>query len=366
MKIAWIFPVKKRCGISIYSHYYVKTLEKLIDIDIFDTEQCLNAIKKYSSILNQYDIIHIQYETSFFLKKNSKKYRNLCRQISNPVIVSLHEVYDTFPGIFPKTSLKGRGIVHKVREIIYDIRHPYQTVYTQHSAHNFYADLLIAHLRQHKTILTQNGIKENKIQIIPLPVNILKSINFPCFMDQGVINLGSSGFISANYNHSLLFDILDSLKSQWRFTWIGGIRRDEDNQILEYINQEIRKRNWQDKFIVTGWLEDEKRDILLEKIDIYLALFSARSSSASLAAALGARRLVIATPLPLTREMTEEEKMMCIVPADKNAVIENIELLVSDKQLRQKYLSELEIYIGKYSYKAMSQKLVEIYKGLIV
>jgi hypothetical protein len=90
MKIAWLFPVDQKCGISYYSHDYVNALAESTDVEIFDIYECLANIPSYSDRLNSFDIIHIQYETSFFLKGNSKKFKGLCGKIKKPVVVRQH------------------------------------------------------------------------------------------------------------------------------------------------------------------------------------------------------------------------------------------------------------------------------------
>ncbi len=365
MKIAWLFPVNQRCGISFYSHEYVKALKNHITVDTFDIDKCLSTVKRSATIFNNYDCVHIQYETSFFLKKNSNRFKKLCSLITRPIIVSLHEVYREFPDVFPRSQIKGRGFIRQCKELLYDFRHPYQTMYTRHVSESFLADKILVHAQYHKNILVQNGISKDMLSIIPLPV---KPVTIPCdtpFMASGVLRLCSHGFITPHFDYPLLFAILDNLAIPWHFSWLGGIRRDQDTVVLNAIKEEVTQRKWQDKFIITGWITENERDRVLSQTDLYLALFTARGSSASLAAALGARSLIIATELPLTSELVEKTPILSIVPSECTAVIDQINRLASDTILRNSFIANIESYIKNHSYTKHAGHLIELYQDTL-
>lgn len=369
MKIAWLFPVNQKCGISFYSLEYVKALGEFVEIETIDIQECLNSIKQYANRLNSFDIIHIQYETSLFLKGNYDSYKQLCNLITKSIVVSLHEVYENFPGVFPRSEIRGKNFVRKLKENIYDIRHPFQTLYNQHLSNSFHADKILVHANFQKDILIKKGIHKDIIEIIPMPIKEIKDIQPVAKPQQDTqnnneFNLSTLGFINLNYDYQLLFDVLDKLEIPWLFTWIGGTRREEDSSILNSIKQEISRRGWDNKFTITGWVMDEKRNELLAGTDIYLALFSARSSSLSLATALGARRIIIATTLPFSREIVKNAPIICITPSDSSSVIENIDRITKNNSLQNTYLNAIDEYIKQHSYRAMSKKLTEIYKGI--
>ena len=369
MKIAWVFPVNQKCGISFYSQEYVNALKEFIEVETFDISNCLEDIDSYVKKLDSFDLIHIQYETSFFLKGNHKRYEQLCGQITKPIIVSLHEVYEEFPGVFSRSQIKGKSFIRKLKENIYDIRHPFQTLYNKHLLNSFYADKVLVHANFQKALLIKKGIEKGKIEIIPMPIKEIKDI-LPRVKPQATqiikkLNLSSLGFLNQNYDYELLFDVLDKLEIPWHFTWIGGIRRNEDTPLLNTIKQEISKRRWEDKFTVTGWITDERRNELLSQTDIYLALFSARSSSLSLATALGARRLIIATALPFSEELVKSTPIMLISKANSKSVLDNIDQIISNNSIKESCLNAIDKYIEQHSYMAISEKLIETYRGIV-
>lgn len=364
MKMAWLFPVNQKCGISYYSYEYIKALADSADVEIFDISECLATLHSSAKKLNSFDGIHIQYETSFFMKGDNKYYQKLCSLIQKPLIVSLHEVYESFPGIFPRSQIKGAGIIRAYKEFLYDMRHPFQTTYTLHESEGFFADLLVVHGQFQKEILINHGVPEEKIFVIPMPIKV-QDPNFDLPKPPAKeLNLASLGFINQNFMYPLLFDILDNLEIPWHFTWIGGIRRDEDKHLLDTIEREISRRHWQDRFTITGWVSENELNRRLSRVDIYLALFSQRSSSASLATALGARKIIIATKLPMTQEIVKNRPIMKLVPPDFSSFNRVIHQLSSDESLKKTCLTEIDGYIRSHTYHKMANRLVTLYRKL--
>ncbi len=361
MKVAWVFPVQQKCGISFYSHAYINALAQLITIEAFDVHACAINTTKTCAVLNTFDIIHIQYETSFFSKKN--QFEKLCNRVKKPLIITLHEVYEEFPGVFPRSQIAGTGIVRKSKEYLYDLRHPFQTMYARHLSHRFHAKKIAVHAQYQKALLIKNGIPEKMVSVIPVPVT---PIDLGTQSPAGTgLHLSSTGFINSNYDYQLLFEVLENLRREWKFTWIGGLRRDEDIPLLNHIRKEIAQRKWEHTFIITGWVPDDFRDSLLSQTDIYLALFSARSSSLSLATALGARRLIVATDIPGTNELALNHHIMSLAAPNSADVINTINRLVSDTALKESRLREIDTYCRNHSFNQMARQLVDVYKECI-
>jgi hypothetical protein len=167
LKIGWIFQSDKMCGISFYAHKYVAALENLITIIQIDPLDIILHKKEAMALLHQCDMVHIQYETSLFFYKNRDRYDELCNSIKCPVVVSLHEVYDDFPDVFPRRLIKGTAPVRAIKKIIYDLRHPVQTALTKHISQSFYAEKIFVHSNFQKEILIKKNIAPAKMIILP-------------------------------------------------------------------------------------------------------------------------------------------------------------------------------------------------------
>ncbi|MBN1983544.1 MAG: glycosyltransferase [Chitinivibrionales bacterium] len=181
--------------------------------------------------------------------------------------------------------------------------------------------------------------------------------------------LSTCGFISQSYNFDLLFEVLMKLDIPWRFTWIGGIRQKddtlkEDKQLLRKIEATIKERNWKNNFEITGWISDIDSDVIIEKTDIYLALFKNKISSAPLAKALGYRKKIITTATPLTQELVQESPIMSIVPARATAIIKEIKKFQANTRERQSFQQAISNYIKNHPSPISSQKLLDVYNEL--
>lgn len=364
MKVVWLFPEKKRCGISIYSHDYINELKNKCEVIPKDLSAVIDGGEPLFTNKDSADLVHIQYETSFFLKKRRDSYFRLLSKIKIPVIVTLHEVYEEFPQVFPRSKISGRGPLLTVKQLVYDYKHPLQTAYTRHCSRSFGADLILVHHRYHKDILLKKGIKPELIEILQFPVK--KSFNEIKFKwkAEKTLLLGSTGFINPGYDYELLFSVLEKLDADWKFIWIGGLRDNEHDRILQDIKQRIISSGWQNRFEITGWVSDEKQDELLKNVDIYLSLFKYRSSSSTVSRAIGALKPVISTEIPMIKELSEcvDESPVLAVKNESESVIEGIRKIMEDSEFTEELLGRVKRYSENRYFSDMAEKLLLVYR----
>lgn len=365
MHTAWIYPVGKRCGISFYAQEYIKYVQKFVPVTSCDIAQCLASPHRCSDTINTCDLVHVHYETSFFLNNNSKRFAQLCAAIKKPIVVTVHEVYENFPGVFPRSRINGNGVVKYIKQKMYDIRHPYQTLYTKHCHNHFYASCIFVHHQYHKQILINKNIPASLLRVLPHPVPFVKIERMPFDTFNGTIHLASTGFINPQYDYELLFAVLSHMSVPWHFTWIGGVRSSEDNDILLQLEEKIRFRKWESNITITGWVSVEQQNRLLQDSHIYLALLKNRSSSGSIAAAIGNNRLITATSIPLTRELIQYGPLLMLVDRDPVSIAQAIKQLTDDASLREQYVTSVTRYRNNCSFEKMSGELVKVYKELV-
>jgi glycosyltransferase involved in cell wall biosynthesis len=362
MRIAWIFPRNKLCGISFYSRSYVEALKTSIDVLGRDPEDFRKNNKDILQKINACHLVHIQYETSFFLSGRKDWYSHLCRSITRPIIVTLHEVYDRFPGVFPRSSIQGGFFSRKVKQWVYDRRHPYMTALTKHTCRNFYAKKILVHSKFQKDILIEKGIPSEIVMVSPIPVDAVACAPARPWSGKGELVIAATGFINDSYDYDLLLHTLAMCDLPWKFTWIGGIRRPDDREILQNLQNEIHHRHWRERFTITGIVSKDKRDALLSQTNIYCAFFKYKSSSESLAAAIGSRAMIIATPLPLTKEMSERFSIMMIAPQEPREMEKTIRQLAIDSSLQASLQKALAGYCEEYGRQRQAKRLIAIYE----
>ncbi|NLE02626.1 MAG: hypothetical protein GX640_22405, partial [Fibrobacter sp.] len=107
MKVLWVFPDKELCGISIYSKDYCNSLSSHISIYTVDPSDYIDNRDSFFRIVNISDIVHIQYDTTFYYNNNFNYFSKLARSIHKPKIIQLHEVYHEFPLVYPRDKING-------------------------------------------------------------------------------------------------------------------------------------------------------------------------------------------------------------------------------------------------------------------
>ena len=367
--IGWVFPQTDFCGISIYSRNYIKAFTPSARVICFDPFSILSDNAMVQSDMAKVDLFHIQYETSFFMLNDSDMYGEILSKLQKPRLVSLHEIYEQHPGVFPRSSISGPKIIKWFKQCLYDRRHPAQTAFRKHLRIRFGANNLLVHHHFHKEILVKEGVPPESISLLPHPVPVVKSPPFFQGTDS-IIRLGTTGFINPNYDYELLFSVLRSASFPWRFTWIGGIRTSDQTDTLHTLQKAISDNGWEDRFTITGWVSEKAQDEQLSSIDTYLALFKNRSSSGSLARALGAQKMIITTPMPLTQELTVQSGSDTVsgpvlICSSSEEILSAISRLRTNPALREELLKQVRRYAEEKSYENMAARLYSRYQELL-
>lgn len=368
MKVLWLFPQSRKCGISIYSNNYIEQLKKKCEIITCTIDENINLKENLSAKTEIVDLIHIQYETSFFMNKGKDRYFSILSKINKPVIVTLHEIYDEFPMVYPRSKIRGWGPILILKRMIYDFKHPVQAAFKKHCKKKFGADLILVHQQYHRNILGDKGINTEFIEVLEQPVKkCMYSVKFQ-WNTGDTLHLGSTGFINPGYDYDLLFSVLERLEIKWDFTWIGGIRDENHDSILLELNKKITDHGWKERFILTGWVSDEKQNELLKKIDIYFSFFKFRSSSGSICRAIGALKPIIATEIPLTKELFTVcgndglTGPVVAVKSDPEMIISSLRKILENKMFRDDLLHAVKLYSEKMEFSSMADRMISIYR----
>jgi glycosyltransferase involved in cell wall biosynthesis len=366
MEIAWIYPHRDRCGIAEYASRYLEALERTVTVRRFDPTGFFFRRRDFIAEINRCDLAHIQYETSCFMRNGSDFFEKLCREITIPIFVSLHEVYRTFPDVFPREQLRGSFLSLPLKRLLYDRRHPLQRAYRRHLSRAFYAGKVLVHQEFHTTILEEQQVPGDRIGVLPLPIPIVNNApRFAPWSAERPAHCVGAGYINPHYDYDLLFATLEKLAIPWRFTWIGGVRRNEDETLLEKILHMVRARGWHDRFQITGWLPEGEFNTILCTADVFCAFFTSRSSSATLAAAIGCLRPIVATAAPLTLELASRFGVLHCVQPSAEAAAAGIESVLSDGPLRISLETNVARYRERHDFGSLADQLTDLYKSLL-
>ncbi len=365
MKIAWIYPFEPKLGNSLYGASYARALRRLVEIEEIDVAECLKDSAGVFERINACDTAHIQYEINFFNQAGTNGYDRICRRIHRPMAASLHELYRRMPNVFPREEIAGPWPVKKLKQIIYDLRHPACTLVRRHRDCRFHADRVVVHYPYQKAILVEQGIPARLVEIITHPVVPLELPGAEEVSAKEPLNLGATGFINLNYDYDQLIDALALLKRPWRFTWAGGLRREEDKSLLESIQNKVAARGWKDRFEITGWISEEELIRHLASFQVVLALFSARSTSGTLAKAIAARSAIVARRMELTLDLNAERPIMLLTGESAEEAANQIARAAEDAPLRRRLMANIDLYVTDHTYDKMARQVVAMHEGLL-
>ncbi|MBN1758459.1 MAG: glycosyltransferase [Chitinispirillaceae bacterium] len=371
MVIGWIYPHREKCGIARYSLDYAEALETIATVHRIDPEWLFTDRKRFRETLRECTIAHLQYDTTAFMHGSTDFYRKLVLRIPVPLIVSLHEVYDENPFIFPRSALHGNPLSLFLKHILWNHTHPVDKAFLNHLAGKFNASHLLVHHLHHREILIGKGIDGNRISIFPMPMHRIQPPQPLDVASDGCLHLGAHGFIQSAYDFELLFAVLRKLQLPWRFTWIGGTRTDDNKPLHVELIRRIDELGWNDRFTITGWITEKELGDRLAGIDLILALFRHRSSSASIARALSHGKPVIANELPLTMEIADGNRHshrstaapLLTTPAEPSAITDRIMEFNSNGNVRLRLYEGINAYVENHSFEKMARRLLDLYRG---
>ncbi|MDG5813621.1 glycosyltransferase [Chitinispirillales bacterium ANBcel5] len=361
MIISWIYPKTEKCGINHYSIAYISAIGNLgVEINAIPWSSLRESHKLKD--INKSDLVHIQYEPSIFLNKNKDFYPKLCAKINKPLIVTLHEIYETFPGVFPKSKIRGR--LKLLKELIYDYRHSAQTAFYRNLNNSFYSDQIIVHHNFQKKILVKKGMSAENIAVSGFPVK--HESEYRESKPQKTVQLGCAGFINSQFDYELLFQLLSKLKIKWNFTWVGGVRLSDHNYLQTSIEQKIKQLNWENKFNITGYLDINNYEQEIRKLDVGLCLFSNRSASKSISDMMAEGVIIACSCIEMTEEIAAEYNPVFMLSPNCLDAAAQIEQLSTNHRLRTKIQEGMGHYTKKYSIENLAAKTLNLYKKKIL
>jgi glycosyltransferase involved in cell wall biosynthesis len=314
MKIAWVSTWDRVCGIADYSKELWPAVEKnlrergdegfVVSLDPYPTTKDL--VEKLREIAP--DLIHFQHEYGFFGGKNPPFYRfpflveDIKKTLPQTKIVAT--AHTVIPEKY-KFPLKGRGWQIPLRE--------------------FANQFLLTRLQREWGPKTWGAI-DGTIIHSKLQIEIVKNAGSP-FVEvvphfiparEKVLSQNESnaktllvfGFFTPEKGQDILIDAFKFLSDlpQLRVIFAGGARRAQDKAYLKICEKKIRKLGLGDRVTVTGYVGSQDLQKYFQAADLVVAPFRETTGSGSIAQVLARGLPVIASDLPLNREINEREK----------------------------------------------------------
>lgn len=363
MNISMVCPAGRHCGIAFYSQRLTGALrDQGATVINLDSDLVRSSPVEAAARCRGSGVTHVQFESSLYSAGRQDQFIHFVKALEVPLVVTLHEVYHDFPWDFPRSSI--RGPVAPIRRWVYDLRHPLATAYRRLAANSFGARAVCVHHGFQAEILAELGTSREKIHFCGYPYPAYERLVPPDRSVHTPLRLAALGFVNPAYDYDLLFAVLDCLTIPWVFTWIGGSRNAETAALENELRSRITTSPYKGRFSITGWIEKDEHDHLIDTSDIILALFRYRSSSESIATLVSRGSCVVAIDGKLTRSIAGQSEALDLAPPDAAAVADSITQLACNPARISRLRKAARVLAEEESAQAVATRTLSLYRNL--
>lgn len=371
MKVTMFTSWQVRCGIASYAAHLVDALnsskEVAVEIVPFDRARHPRTdYRNWGAAMNAGDVAHIQHEYSFFgyLTPWQNHFNTFVTQIQRPLVITRHVTFDG------PLMLPGRGPMQIIRRIKWSLYNRWLGPYATYLNRDIFAvaDQVIVLSDRLKTHLIARGIDANRIHVIPAGAPSVKppTGGQELRTQLGWRNkrvLGIFGYITPVKGHSLAVKALTYLPADTVLLIAGGVRREQDQGVLDALKRQIKQLQLHNRVHITGYLEENDISAHIDACDLLLYPATHADSSYSLVTGVAYQRAaIVASDIPGHREVAERDAGIELFPAgDVRAMAQLIARLLDDPQSRASLIAYASDYARRYSWSAVSEMTYAVY-----
>lgn len=398
MKILHLTTWKEKCGIAGYAESLIKSLDsKGIENEVFPIDkiklqymtlqEIKDKFKDFCEVANNYNLVHIQHEHSFFhgshsFSKSIEIFSDILSRLKERnVVVTFHTepIFYHSPRVIFENLLRNKkqGVSEAIQSLEWRVKiAPYF-----HGKNGSCKAIL--HTKRSRLKFISSGFNSNAISINRIGFDKRAIATELCHSERdynSVVKhkdlgfpedcrlLSIFGFISSYKGYAVAIKALRYLPSKYYLAIIGGPHpEDTTGRSLEDILVLIEKLKLQDRVLVTGFVDFKTLDRYHKATDICLAPYIAPelSSSAALTWAITSGKPVIVSKIPAFVELNQEAE--CLLMTALNSPRElawQILKLDSDPNLNSRLVKNALEYSETYSWDKISDSTIEIYQSM--
>lgn len=368
----------ENCGIGKYQEQFIAGADPAVYNEFFpysphttkvmSHEEFSGVLAELKAALEDFDILHIQHEFSFYLHSELQRIIDLAHSLRKKVVITVH----TAPsGHYTKPKLGGigpRSILHYARKM-----KTYLHLEKVHISAIKKADLLLVHNTSTYNDLVARGIAASKIKKIVLPVPAVQSaeesheIRQALSAKKGDIILATVGFVSPSKGTEHALKALTLLPENYKLAIVGGVHPNSlDQSYLDKVCDLARKLGVQNRLYITGYVEDDERlNSLVAECAIgvypYDKKYYAYVTSGALSNSFASHLPIIAYPTDPVIEINKEYPVIAIT---KSANYYELARTIKAVNL-QDYSGRSARYAKEHSYSREAQNIAHIYQDLV-
>jgi glycosyltransferase involved in cell wall biosynthesis len=174
------------------------------------------------------------------------------------------------------------------------------------------------------------------------------------------------GYFTPDKGQDVVIRALKHLPSNVRLVLAGGLRRPEDEPYYKDCLRLLKTESLLSRTTLTGFLDSDFIAPLYASASVVVAPFRQTSGSGSLAQAFAARAAIVASDLPLNKEMLMREPgCLELFPTESpQDCARAIEGLLQDAHKTQALKTAADAYARKYSLEATAKAHLDFYSRL--
>ena len=353
IKINFITSWNTECGIAETTRFLVTELKKENDIQInicpvkkSGTRNPFYYIKMLKNVRKN-QITHIQYHGDLFspfIPGFSLSYFPMVIFLlkfwrKNKIITTVHEIDPN--SMLDKLNIKFLNLSNK----------------------------LIAHNKSTINSMEKNGIKNNKLFLIPLGTSENKILdktfckNKLGLPDRKILTI--FGFIGLNKGHDLIIDILHDLDEDCILIIAGASPNREQIEYRHLLKDKITSAGLQNRVKFLGFVDEKKLPVVANATDIFLYPYRWIVASAALNIALSYQIPTITSDLDYFKEIKKKYDCINLFKSEnKQDLLEKIQELLNSTEKQDHFKEKCMYFSKKTSWKSVGDKTKKLYLEL--
>ncbi len=356
IRVAVAAPARARCGISDYTRLLADAYPSDVQIHHIPFPSCSSpkAWRSVASITDEFDVVHVNYEYSFFhtIKPYRNRFATFMRRLRPPAVVTAHAA---LPKLIPRWQTTTR---YRLYDFLRDMAYlpffgTWETAEYKRGRH------WVVHTAELAAQLAKTvGVDHVSYTLHPVP----ECCHQWSYRASDRFLFVTPGFIKPHKGYESLIPVLTAHRKR-RWILAGGPQNQADEQYLEELRTRWRQSGVDSRVEVGGYLPRAELEAAACRGVIAVFPFRWVSGSATLSWAAGLGIPIVATDLSPVLEMKKAGAGIELLPFGSEmlwpSIIEN---LVGDRERLERLSRQNHEYARRHSYRALSSTMTKIFR----